>query len=96
MFGGAVVLGTKAKVVFGGRPERQAFQRSEERMDVDWPLAGFIAVGLLVATLASRLLVHIVQISHRAVRALALDRNRREPCAGLIQVTFHVDERSLP
>lgn len=65
-------------------------------MDVDWPLASFIAVGLLVATLTCRLLVYAVRISYRAVRALAVDRNRQEPRAGLIQVTFDVDERSLP
>jgi hypothetical protein len=88
-----VVLGAKAKVVSGGRPGAASI--SEERMDVDWRLAGFIALGLLVATLACRLLLHI-RIFCQAVRALALDRNCREPCTNLIQVTFHVDERSLP
>jgi len=91
--------------MFGGtwcRSQREScFRRppgaasiSEEHMDVDWPLASFIAVALLVATLACRLLVSAILISYRAIRALALDRNRREPGAGLIP--FDVDERSLP
>jgi hypothetical protein len=65
-------------------------------MDVDWPLASFIAVGLLVTTLVCRLLVYAARISYRAVRELAAKRHRQELRAGPIQVMFHVDERSLP
>ena len=62
-------------------------------MEVDWPLAGFMAAGLLAATLAIRLLVYTARVSLSVMRA-ALGRRRRPPQACLTSVMFDLGERS--
>ena len=61
-------------------------------MYVDWPLAGFIAVCLLAATLACRLLEHTARISFRVIGG-AIRRHGRQADARLTQATF-VGQRS--
>jgi hypothetical protein len=62
-------------------------------MEVDWPLAGFMAVGLLAPTLASRLLVYTARVSSSVMREV-LGRRRRSPQARLIAARFDLGERS--
>jgi hypothetical protein len=64
-------------------------------MNVDWPLTCFTAIGLLVATLTCRLLVHTARTSFRAIRAAGA-RRRQEPRASLTNATFDLGERSSP
>ena len=62
-------------------------------MYVDWPLAGFMAICLLAATLTCQLLVHTVSVSFKVIRA-ALERRRVRP--RVTNATFDLGERSSP
>jgi len=61
-------------------------------MYVDWPLAGFIAVCSVAATLTCRLLVHAAGVSFMAIRAGM--RRRREPDTSSTHATFELGEGS--